>query len=252
VNDDLAPEAIEAVRPASSYELVVDQVRRAIQLGRFGPGDKLPPERELSQQLGVSRTTVREAMRVLQGEGLVEIRRGRSGGAIVSASTSSRSELRRLLRERLAELEAVIDYRLIVEPAAARLAAERRTKRDLVAMQDLVEAMSAVAAASGDSETSPPSRFFTLDSRYHRRIAETTRNDMLVRAVDEARSALFAPVGRVFGELHRDANVLHEEIFEAVVAQDAATAERAMATHIRTTKDALHELTGSRRRRTGS
>lgn len=249
MSDDLARESMEAVRPPSSYELVVEQVRRAIQLGRFGVGDKLPPERELSQQLGVSRTTVREAMRVLQGEGLVEVRRGRSGGAIVSGATPSRSEIRRLLRQRLAELEAVIDYRLIVEPAAARLAAQRRTDEDLGALRDLVEEMSAVATAARDSDTSPPSRFFALDSRYHHRIAETTGNPMLVRAVDEARSALFAPVGSVFGELHRDANALHEDILEAIVAQDEVAAERAMAAHVRTTQGALHELTRPGRRR---
>src|SRR4029079_3166877 len=66
-----------------AYELVLEQLRRSIQLGHFLPGDKLPPERDLARQLGVSRTTVREAVRVLEGEGAVEIRRGSAGGIVL-------------------------------------------------------------------------------------------------------------------------------------------------------------------------
>lgn len=235
---------MEAVRPSASYELVLEQVRRAIQLGRFGPGEKLPPERELSQQLGVSRTTVREAMRVLQGEGLIVIRRGRAGGAIVVGSSLTPAEAKRHLRQNLDELRAVFDYRLIVEPAAARLAAERRTKRDVSRLKSLVDLMSQIVAASDTSETAPPSRFFAVDAEYHHLIAEATRNPMLVGAVETARSAIFAPVGGIFPQLHRDANELHEEIFEAIADQNVEQAADAMTRHIKLTESALRELAG--------
>src|SRR5262249_30137061 len=78
-----ATAGIERVEHVPVYGLVVDQLRRAIHNGAFGPGDKFPPERELSKQLGVSRASVREAIRVLEGEGYVETRRGASGGIIV-------------------------------------------------------------------------------------------------------------------------------------------------------------------------
>src|ERR1700712_3739154 len=71
------------VRAAATYELVVDQLRRALALTRFVPGEKLPPERELAQQLGVSRTSVREAIRILEGEGALEVKRGATGGVLV-------------------------------------------------------------------------------------------------------------------------------------------------------------------------
>ncbi|MBS1870044.1 MAG: FadR family transcriptional regulator [Actinobacteria bacterium] len=240
-------QAMEAVRPPASYELVVEQVRRAIQLGRFGPGERLPPERELSQQLGVSRTTVREAMRVLQGEGLIEIKRGRAGGAVVLGATLSPRDARRQLRARLAELEAVIDFRLVVEPAAARRAAERRTKRDIADLRALVEQMSALVAHAGDEDAAPPSRFFALDTRFHQRIAEAARNPLLAAAVEQTRSALFTPVGGVFVGLHPDANALHEEILAAIVAQRPDEAERAMAEHIGLTRQALLQLAGQTR-----
>jgi DNA-binding FadR family transcriptional regulator len=236
---------MEVVRPPASYELVVDQVRRAIQLGRFGPGDKLPPERELSEQLGVSRTTVREAMRVLQGEGLIETRRGRSGGAVVLGSSLSPSEVRQHLRRRLAELERVIEFRLVVEPAAAGLAAERRSKRELAVLHELVQTMSSIAPLAPDGESGPPSRFFSLDSDFHHRIAEASHNPMLTVAVEDARSALFAPIGGIFGGLHPSANALHVEIVNAIDAQDRDLAQDAMARHILATRDALLELSGA-------
>src|SRR5258707_3091369 len=78
-----APAGIERVEHVPVYGLIVDQLRRAIHSGAFVPGDKFPPERELSKQLGVSRASVREAIRVLEGEGYVETRRGARGGLIV-------------------------------------------------------------------------------------------------------------------------------------------------------------------------
>jgi GntR family transcriptional regulator, transcriptional repressor for pyruvate dehydrogenase complex len=238
-----APDTMAAIRTPASYELVVDQIRRAIQIGRFLPGEKLPTERELAGQLGVSRTTVREAMRVLQGEGLIETRRGRAGGAVVIAAGGSAAERRQMLRRRLAELENVFDYRLAVEPAAARLAAERRTKADLARLRDTMEALSSLAAGAGDdSEVSPPSRFFATDAEFHHRIALASRNPLLVSAVDDARAAMFLPIGGVFTQLHPTANDLHAEILAAIEAKDAEGAERAMAAHIRTTRDALREM----------
>jgi DNA-binding FadR family transcriptional regulator len=237
---------MELVRPAASYELVLDQVRRAIQLGRFGPGDRLPPERELAQQLGVSRMTVREAMRVLQGEGLVEIRRGRNGGATVTGRDLSRAEIKRQLRGRLAELEAVVEFRLIVEPAAARLAAERRTVRDVNALRSHVETMNELVSEPAGPST--PSRFFAVDSEFHHRIAEASRNDMLAAAVNDARAQLFMPVGGIFLSLHPAANELHGELFEAIEVHDAAAAEATMRRHIALTHDSLLELAGASRR----
>jgi GntR family transcriptional regulator, transcriptional repressor for pyruvate dehydrogenase complex len=235
------PGVIEAIRAPASYELVVDQIRRAIQVGRFLPGQKLPTERELASQLAVSRNTVREAMRVLQGERLVETRRGRAGGAVVLGSSSSPAERRRLLRIRLTELQEVFEYRLVVEPAAARLAARRRTKRTLDRLRRDLKTMNALADGT-DGDASPPSRFFAIDIDFHHQIAEATRNQLLVRAVEDARAALFLPVGGIFPMLHPSANRFHAEIFEAIEAQDADKAERAMIDHITSTQEALIAL----------
>lgn len=121
--------SLEPVAAVPAHELVLLQLRRSIHLGHFGAGDRLPPERELARQLGVSRTTVREAVRVLEGEGLVEIKRGSAGGISVRPQSPAPAELRRRLRE----FEEIIEFRLAVEPMAARLAAQRRTRSDIAA-----------------------------------------------------------------------------------------------------------------------
>ena len=236
--------ALDVVRRPASHELVLEQIRRAIQLGRFDAGTRLPSERELAQQFGVSRTTVREAIRVLQGEGLVEVKRGRSGGAVIVSPRGSRREIARNLSRRLAEIEVVVDFRLIIEPAAARLAAERRTRRDVSRLHGLVAAMDELVAASDGA----PSRFFALDSELHHGIAEATRNAMLVAAVDDVRAELFAPIGGIFLALHPSANELHRELVGAIAAKDAAAAEATMRQHIALTRDAMYELAGKPQR----
>ena len=240
--------AMAAVRAPASYELVLDQIRRAIQIGRFLAGERLPSERELADQLGVSRTTVREAIRVLQGEGLIETRRGRSGGAIVIAPETTAAERRRVVRHRLAELENVFDYRLAIEPAAARLAAQRRTKADLAALRETMAVLREVAATPQAEAPSAVSRFFATDAEFHDRIAQATRNPLLVQAVGDARAAMFLPVGGVFTALHPDANRGHEEILTAVETGNGQAAQDAMAEHIELTWQALREMARPSRR----
>src|SRR5436305_3094125 len=157
------------VAAVPAHELVLAQLRRSIHLGHFGAGDKLPPERELAKLLGVSRTTVREAVRVLEGEGLVEIKRGSSGGISVRPQSMGRTELRRRLRE----FEEIIEFRLAVEPMAARLAAERRTKADVAALDRAFEWLAAIAATGAEGAVSD---WVRADGEYHLLIARMARN----------------------------------------------------------------------------
>ncbi|HEV2242235.1 MAG TPA: GntR family transcriptional regulator, partial [Streptosporangiaceae bacterium] len=126
---------IEAVDLVAAHEVVTERLRHAIHLGTYLPGDKLPPERTLAQQLGVSRMTVREAIRTLRAEGYVVSRRGSAGGITVLDQAGDSGRLRPLLLQRMAELDDGFEFRIAVEGAAARLAAQRRTKRDLARLR---------------------------------------------------------------------------------------------------------------------
>src|SRR5258708_35116557 len=104
----------------------------------------------LAQQLGVSRTTVREAIRVLEGEGYVVSRRGARGGIIVLDQAENEERIRPLLAEKLPEIEETFDYRIAVEGAAARLAADRRTDADLATPMEAYDVIrEATELASG-------------------------------------------------------------------------------------------------------
>src|SRR5258707_15126602 len=136
-----APAGIERVEHVPVYGLVVDQLRRAIHSGAFVPGDKFPPERELSKQVGVSRASVREAIRVLEGEGYVETRRGASGGVIVLDRAQTEDRLGEVIRTRLPEIEQAIDLRPAVEGSAAPPGAVPRTHHDRARPRAAIAAM---------------------------------------------------------------------------------------------------------------
>lgn len=219
---------LDPVAAVPAHELVLAQLRRSIHLGHFGAGDRLPPERELAKQLGVSRTTVREAVRVLEGEGLVEIRRGSSGGISVRPQSPGPTELRRRLRE----FEEIIEFRLAVEPMAARLAAERRTKGDLTSLKRAFEWVAALAATGAEGVVSD---WVRADGEYHLTIARMSRNARLVGAIEDARAGMFLPIGAVFGRLESRAHLMHEELYEAIIAGDGERAAGAMTEHVEAT-----------------
>ena len=235
---------IDPVRPTSACELAVEQLRRAIHLGRFLAGDKLPPERELAKQRGVSRTTVRDAVKILERDGLVQSKRGAAGGlSVLEQKTAGGGQP---FAARLKEIEAIYDYRLAIECAAARLAAARRRKSDLAALGRQVELMGELAA--GDTrELANVSRFMAADSEFHLNIARAARNAYMLSAIEEARAAMFRPIGAVFRRLEDNANAYHEALFAAIEAGDADAAEAAMRAHLRASRDDIERLVQRRR-----
>lgn len=236
---------IDPVRPTSACELVVEQLRRAIHLGRFLAGDKLPPERELAKQLGVSRTTVRDAVKILEGEGLVQSKRGAAGGLTVLEQNTD-GNLRRSLSGRLKAIEEIYDYRLAIECSAARLASARRNKSDLTALARHVKRMGELAAplrrADEAQAMAAVSQFMAVDSEFHLGIARAARNGYLLAAIEEARAAMFLPIGAVFRRLEDNSNAYHEAIFAALKAGDADAAEAAMRAHLRVSRDGVEGL----------
>jgi len=220
---------IERVAHVPVYGLVVDKLRRAIHSGSFVSGDKFPPERELSKQLGVSRASVREAIRVLEGEGYVETRRGASGGIIVLDRAQTEDRLAEVIRAKLPEIEQVIDFRLAVEGSAARLAALRRTDDDLVRLRAAFQTM----AASRETR-----RFRAADSAFHQGIAAAARNDWMERSIEDARAFLWMTAENVF----RTAQLHHGQILAAIESGDPDAAERHVAAHIELTRTDLMRI----------
>lgn len=232
--------ALVPVRQIPAHELVLDQMRRSMELGQFRPGDRLPTERDLAEMLDVSRTTVRAAVAVLEREGLISVRRGRGGGFVVHAPVWDPNEARHQMRKNKVAVRDAFDYRTVVETGAASLAAERRLKGDVTKLRQLLTSMDTALAASLEDQTPHKvTEFQTLDSAFHLGIADAAKNTELLNAVADARRKMWLPVGAIFGRLEENANDHHESIVDAIEAKDSDAAARLMKEHITGTRKTL-------------
>jgi GntR family transcriptional repressor for pyruvate dehydrogenase complex len=210
-------------------EVIVDQVRLLIRRGDLSAGDRLPSERELCDRFGVSRVTVREALRVLEANGLVEIRVGARGGAFVTAPSS------RLVGEGITDLITlstlsaveVTETRMVLELGIVPLVCERATDEDIAALYEICDRSS--AALEGDEYP------LELSVEWHTRYARATHNgavamlveslhDPLVNSLERAREA--APMhGRRGVEEHR-------ALVDAIAERNVGRASELMSAHL--------------------
>jgi DNA-binding FadR family transcriptional regulator len=164
---------ISTVRVPKAGEMVASHLRRQIVLGELKQGDQLPSESVLMEEFGVSRPTLREAFRILEAEGAITVRRGVRGGARVQVPDIDvpARQIGLLLQYRGALLSDVYEARTVLEPAAARLAARRRTSADLARLTD---ALDRHREAADD-----PAGNFAADAEFHRLIVELSGNETL-------------------------------------------------------------------------
>lgn len=228
------------MRVTSAVDEVADRLLTAIAVGDFLPGERLPAERELTGLLHVSRPTVREAVGRLQSLGVIEIRRGRNGGAFVqdSWSESSGAAVRRTLLPRWEEFEQLFDLRGLVEGMVAATAARRRRPEDLAPMR---EALSAHLSASTPREEQ------AADSAFHRAICEATHNPQITRLSREllTRISLGFPI-EPWGKGERShfhrAGEGHTALYEAIVAGEPERAEEIAREHFMISAEMIREV----------
>jgi|WetSurMetagenome_2_1015567.scaffolds.fasta_scaffold132860_2 GntR family transcriptional regulator, transcriptional repressor for pyruvate dehydrogenase complex len=179
----------EKVKPTRAFQIVVEQIEESILTGKFTQGERLPAERALINDFGISRRTLREALRVLEQKGLIEIKTGSKGGAFVkriaTAQASQMSEsLALLIRSKRISLDDLTEFRDDMEGISARRAAERATKEDIQEMKSLLaESQSLLTAKEFDWKA-----FFDVDRRIHLAVARTARNivhESILRTVHE-------------------------------------------------------------------
>jgi DNA-binding FadR family transcriptional regulator len=131
----------KTVKQNKAYQDVVEQIQEAIMEGTLKPGSQLPAERDLKEQFGISRGTLREALRVLEQKGLIEIRTGVAGGSIIREVNSENlsENLGLLIRNRAVSLRDLAEFREGMEGGVAALAAQRATEADWTMLQELLE-----------------------------------------------------------------------------------------------------------------
>lgn len=225
---------LRPVRSGNAFEETVERLLTAIRLGVVGPGERFPAEREFAAQLGISRITLREALRELQLAGYVESRRGRLGGTFVTTELSppGHGEARRIAREQSGRLDDALTFRLVIETGAAETLAQRvggqlpcdepqRVRDELCAR---------LAGLNGAS----PGDYRRLDTLFHLAIAELAGSSLLAAAAADARLRLndFLNAIPVLQHNIDHTAAQHSAIAAAILAGDPDRARRAVAEHL--------------------
>jgi DNA-binding FadR family transcriptional regulator len=219
---------IQPLRQVRLYEQVAQLLRDGIVNGELTQGIRLPNERELAAAYRVSRNVVREAVRALVKDGLVEVRQG--SGTYVSNGTSSALghslELALSLGRSERNLSNLIEIRTIIEPSVAGIAARRASRDDIAAMEAEVEVME---GAFDDVE-----RFIAADHRFHVAIARATQNELVPLILVPVVDVLNDQRQRLFFVVHsaRSAQGFHRRILAAIRRKDGAAAIEAMRGHM--------------------
>lgn len=219
-------------------DVLADDLRERILRGEFPEGTALPPERELVAQTRMSRTTVREALRILEVQGLVQIRTGRAGGAFVQrpGEESIASTVSLLIRGRQVRLAALLETREAVEPACAQLAAKYRTDSDLEALERANDAI----ALEG-----PLAVFLQANVDWHVAVAVASHNELLTGFMGALSRAIYAATdnqGFINASVRKTTQQAHRSITDAIRKRDAAAAGRRMTRHVHEYASAVLEV----------
>ena len=222
---------------ATIRQELADRILTAIAVGAYLPGDRLPSERELAEKQGVSRVTVREALKLVSDLGLLCSRRGREGGTFVTDvdwQAIAPERARRTLQAELPKLSEFFDYRCLIEGLVARTAAERHTPGQARKLQSLLQAF---------CEASNLSEARAVDSRLHAQVTSMAGNQNLTALCEQlnARATLgFGSEPYPPNYLTR-ARVEHVALVAAIVDRDGEAAHREASQHFRLTLEIMQD-----------
>lgn len=203
-------------------EVIYDQIYQKIISGALRPGDRLPSERELAEQFHRSRPSVREALRMLQQDGLLKITVGSAGGAVVQGMSMKIAEepLKKLVDLGAIKFHELVDYRIISDRGCARLAAQHYTEEDAANLRRIMEEY---RAYTHDSE-----RLRLIDIEFHKALAQATHNSLAILMNDVVvtlNTNMFWDAVRELppekiAQVNQQACESHYAIMEAVLARD--------------------------------
>jgi len=210
----------------------VQQIAEKVRAGDLHVGDRLPSERELAELMRISRPTLREAVKVLAEAGVLEVRRGQTGGIFVASELVPRDLLRSRSEVRVGDVAGVLEARRLLEPRVAQLAAVHAAEDDFAAMQATIVRQRELAAE--DDFLSVEDLFLQLDLKFHLTMARATRNSTVVALMRSLFNRL---------EIARDMAMhaptvpdwtieIHERTLTAVRGSDFALIDQVMDEHL--------------------
>ena len=210
-------------------EVLAERLRNLIVQGHFSPGDMLPTERDLVVEAGLSRTSVRDALRVLESEGLITTKAGRTGGSIVTlpGRDSVARSVELFVRTHGIRLASLLECRVAVEPTLARLAAANRTQAELDEMTEIHRQF--VASVDDISD------YKRINIEWHLAVARASGNEPLTALME----AIATPISDAqeyqhvtTADLRAAAVKAHAVILKAIAEQDGGAAFRRMERHV--------------------
>jgi GntR family transcriptional repressor for pyruvate dehydrogenase complex len=209
-------------------EKIIRAIRQQIHEGELKPGDRLPPERQLANLLGVSRGSVREALRALELSGVVRSQHGEGNFVAAVPGNGATAQLAQFVERQRASLRDLFDARKTLEPQLAAVAAERASRDEVKRLRTAIEEQ------ERDWRTGDLDAAFRADRLFHQVIAEATRNQTLISlhgflsdlVADGRREAIESDARRAQSALD------HRRIYRAFVRKNAAAASAAMRQHV--------------------
>lgn len=228
------PVSFESVRPRRAVDDIIGQIRERIRTQELLPGQKLPSERELADQMGVSRNTVREAIRMLEVSGLVTIKKGATGGAFLSTSNSK--ALSQILMDGIALQHYSFDDLIAVRSVLETYIVEQAC---LKATDDELRALDALAKKSLDAESTEPDfeKRVVIHMSFHRELARISHNTVA--------ETVTSPLLQITQQFHQEVGPIgnmethkyRRQLVDALWQRDCAAAVEAMKTHLEVLAD---------------
>lgn len=207
---------------------IVAQIRDALFAGKLRTGDFLGSEADLAKQFGVSRMSVRDALRSLEAMGIVDIRTGAKGGATISAGSSDRFADALAIQLVLIGVtkEDLLQARAATEGMTAELAANHATSEDLTKIKSIID--------EAEKNVGDAARTVMLGEKFHLTVAQAAHNNILLAQLKAMRDVLWRP-GRQPGREHAECIVhVHRELYELIAAGKATEARELMTSHVKT------------------
>jgi GntR family transcriptional repressor for pyruvate dehydrogenase complex len=225
---------VSRINAPKSSDVLAEDLRSRIRSGEWPEGMALPAERDLAEQTGLSRTTVREALRILEIDGLIQIRPGRGGGARVRRPRGDEltRQLELFIWGRNITAEHLHDVRTALEALGAEGAARHRTDADIA---ELVAKTEAVEANVGNLR-----RYLDANLDWHLAVVRASHNELLTAVMEVLSNAIHqATEIEAFDSdaVRRETLKIHRAILDAIVAQDAEAARRRMTRHVSAARD---------------
>ena len=216
---------------------VVKRMRDLINSGAYAVGDKLPTEMELRSQLGVGRSTIREAFRVLQAIGLIELKAGK-GAYVKSHNDDAFETIKKWFVEKEAEVSELMEVRMAIEPIAVKLAIQRGTPQQIEDIRQIHEAFKKAIGKKDAIELA------ALDESFHEAIVDASNNGLLRKIGLLMADAFVEYRNRSFAVVENVTNALgpHEEILDAILRKDIESAIHGIQRHLEVSLEDINKV----------